>query len=70
LLPTTQMVKSFWLQSQYRWERNFGFTVEDFIRQGYIAILMQNRWVKDEVYKPVKWAFVARYIRKVARLFL
>ena len=70
LLPTTQMVKSFWLQSQYRWERNLGSTVEDFVRQGYIAILMQNRWVKDEVYKPVKWAFVARYIRKAVRRFL
>lgn len=70
LLPTTKMVKSFWVQSQYRWERNLGSTVEDFVRQGYIAILMQNHWVKDKVYKPVNWAFMARFIRKVVRLFL
>ena len=70
LLPTTRIVKSFWLQSQYRSERIRGFTVEDFVRQGYIAILMQNRWVKDEVYKPVKWAFLVRFIRKAVRRFL
>jgi hypothetical protein len=70
LLPTTQMVKSFWVQSQYRWERSLGYTVEDFVRQGYIAILMQNHWVKDEVYKPVKWAFMVKFMRKVLRRFI
>lgn len=70
LLPATQMVKSFWVQSEYRSERNLGYTVEDFVRQGYIAILMQNHWVKDKVYRPVKWSFMAKIVRKVVRRFL
>ncbi|MCX5849633.1 MAG: DUF6492 family protein [Deltaproteobacteria bacterium] len=70
LLPTTQLVKSFWIQLHYILERNRGYTEEDFINQGYIAILMQNRWVKDKVYKPVKWAFLIKLIRKAVRRFL
>lgn len=70
LLPTTRLVKSFWLQRHYVFERNRGSTEEDFINQGYIAILMQNRWVKDKVYKPVKWLFLIKFIQKAVRRFL
>jgi hypothetical protein len=70
LLPTTGLVKSFLIQLQYISERYRGYTEEDFIKQGYIAILMQNKWVKDKVYKPVKWAFGVKFLRKAVRRFL
>ena len=70
LLPTTRLVKSFLIQLQYILARYKGYKEEDFIDQGYLAILMQNRHVKDKVYKPVKWAFLIKFIRKAVRRFL
>ena len=70
LLSPPRSVKSFWRQWYYVFERNRGYTEEDFINQGYIGILMQNRWVKDKVYKPVKWVFLIGFIRKAIRRFL
>jgi hypothetical protein len=70
LLPTTRLVKSFWIQLHYIAERVRGYTEEDFINDGYIAVLMQNRWVKGTIYKPVKWAFLIKHIRKVVKRFI
>jgi len=70
LLPTTKMIKSFWIPLHYKWERYRGCTEEDFINQGYIAIFMQNRWVKDKIYKPLKGALLIKNVRKVLKRFI
>lgn len=70
LLPMTLLVKSFSVQIQYVSARLRGYTEADFISQGYIAILMQNRWVRDKVYKPVIWAPLVKLLRNVVRKFI
>ena len=49
---TNGKLKTFWLERQYQESRKNGDTEQDFVKAGYNAILMQNRWVKDEKYKP------------------
>lgn len=70
LLPTNKLVKSFKVQLQYIMARLRGYTEDDFVRQGYIAVLMQNRWVKDSVYRPIRWAALFRRAKQCARNFL
>lgn len=36
----------------YYWMRKRGTTLKDLIDSGYIALVMQNRWVPDKEYKP------------------
>ncbi len=52
MVYTRGKIKVFWKQLEYIEAKESGFTEKDFIEQGYIAILMQNRWVKDSKYKP------------------
>lgn len=70
LLPTNKLVKPFKVQLQYVSERLRGYTEEDFVKQGYIAVLMQNRWVKDNVYRPVRWAGLIKKMKQILRHFV
>lgn len=36
----------------YYWTRKRGTTLKDIINGGYIALVMQNKWVPDKEYKP------------------
>ncbi|HON60088.1 MAG TPA: DUF6492 family protein [Smithella sp.] len=67
LLPTNKLVKSFRIQLQYVLERFRGYTPDDFVNQGYIAVHMQNRWVKDKVYRPMPWTALLRRAKQYAR---
>ena len=49
---TRGKLKVFWSERQYQESRKNGDTEQDFVKAGYNAILMQNRWVKDKKYKP------------------
>lgn len=48
---TNSKFKIFYLEKEYRDYRKYN-TLEDIKNNGYIAILMQNRWVSDVIYKP------------------
>lgn len=43
----------------YFWTRKRGYTIDDFIAWGCIALVMQNRWVLNKIYKPHPfWKFI------------
>ncbi len=54
IIPTDKFLYSFWYESEYK-EARRKYTVEDFIKMGYIGINMQSGWVKDKIYKPSKF---------------
>lgn len=68
IYPSSGAVMVFWTQDHYQAARRNGTTIQDMINQGYIAIVMQNRHTKDEVYKDPKFSAFAKIKGKITNI--
>lgn len=59
-------VKIFWFQQQYCDARRMGETINDYISQGYLAVLLQAGWCRDEIFKPSPLNKIIRWCRKIS----
>lgn len=65
LYYTKGKVITFWKQEQYDDARKKGKTVDDFIKEGYFAILMQNRWVNSHIYENPTTSRISKVIKNI-----
>lgn len=58
IYPALPKIKVYWYNFQYKQDKKLGFREQDFIKEGYIGLLLNNGWCHDKVYKPSKlWLF-------------
>lgn len=67
LHPCSNLFKYFWGEDTYFDARIKGLTVEDFIKAGFIGILMQTYHLKDKVYKPSLFFVLIKKMRTIPR---
>jgi len=67
LYPCSKLFKYFWSDEAYKKATREGLTVEDFIKEGCLGILMQTYWVKDDIYRPSLFYVAIRKMRTIPR---
>lgn len=65
LYPTSGKVKVYWLQEQYSDDRSKGISQNDLVNDGYIAVLLNNGWVKGETYKSSPFRKIIKIKRQI-----
>lgn len=67
LYPCNRLFRYFWGEDLYLDAKRRGLTVEDFIKEGCLGILMQTYWIKDNIYKPSLFYVFLRKLRTIPR---